>query len=102
MNISFSDLQNKLITAEKMNFVHAAILAADIVNDYSDSAKNAVSNWLQGEDISAVMIGDASIADITDELNCTQLQAVCILNAIEKDPEIFADAVLALWKDEIR
>lgn len=101
MDVTFNDLQNKLIIEEKMDTVHAAILAADIQNYYSEPAKKAISAWTLGEDISSTIIGSMSVADIIDELNCSPFKAVCILDAIEKDPSIFEDAVLVLWKDGI-
>ena len=101
-DIIFSDLQNKLITEEKLSNIYSAIIGADIINHYSDEAKKAVSNWVQGGDVSDTVIGDVTVAEIVAELNCSTFQAICVLNSIEHDPDIFSDAVLVLWKDSIR
>lgn len=101
IEIDFSELQNKLITDEKMDVVHAAILAAAIISHYNEQSKAAISDWIRGLDIGDVMIGEISVSEIMNELNCSSLQAVCILDAIKKDPAIFEDAVLATWEDAI-
>lgn len=98
----FSEIQNKLIVEEKLNMVYAAILTAHIKEFFSDKAKEAVSDWVLGKDISDTKIGENTVKDIVNEIKCTPIQAVCILNAVERDIEIFEDAVLTMWKDEIR
>lgn len=97
----FSRLQNRLVQEEKLSIIHSAILTADILNHYEPSVKEAVLAWADGKDVGTYEIDGTSVEDITGELNCSVFQALCILNGIHSNPEIFMDAVLVSWKDDI-
>lgn len=97
----FNNLQNKLQTEEGLNAIHSAILCADIMNHYEDSVKEAVIAWADGANVDTFELDGNSVEDIRWELSCSSLQALCILNAIHRNKDIFLDAVLVEWKDDI-
>lgn len=97
----FSLIQNKLLSDEGMNLVHAAITTADILNYYDTDVKKAIVDWANGKDVSSFEADGNTVFDIIDELGCTSFMALCILNAIKKNPESFEDAILMLGEDTI-
>lgn len=97
----FSKLQNKLLAEEECNIIQSAILTADILNHYNDSIREAILNWADGKDVTSFEIDGTKVSDIMEEINCSVFQALCVLDGIHANPEIFMDAVLVSWEDSI-
>ena len=90
----FNILQTKLHVEEKLDLVYSALLAADILNRFDSGIKEAALKWAEGKDILDFAVNGTTVDDIIFQLNCSQIAALCILQAVSVNPESFADAVL--------
>ena len=97
----FSAIQNKLILQEKYKVFDAAVITANILTCYDEDIKKAIISWANGDDVSSFELNGSTVSDVSEELSCSVFQALCFMNALTKDVDIYMDAVLRLEGDYI-
>ena len=98
----FSKIQNKLILGEKYSILDSAIITANILTCYNPEIRDTIIDWAEGRDVSKFVLNESTVSDVADELSCSEFQALCFMNALTKDIDIYMDAILQFEKDDIR
>ncbi len=90
----FNKLQSKLHAEEKLDLVYSALLAADILNRFAPDMREAALKWADGKSIMDFAVNGTTVDDIVFQLDCSQIAALCILQAVSVNTDSFAEAVL--------
>lgn len=100
-NTIFSAIQNKLMLKEKYTALDSAILTANILTCYDEKIKQTIIAWAKGEDVKNFELNGSTVSEVVEELSCSVFQALCFMNALTKDVDVYMDAVLQLEGDYI-
>ena len=58
----------------------------------------AIIDWAEGRDVSKFVLNESTVSDVADELSCSEFRALCFMNALTKDIDIYMDAILQFEK----
>ena len=97
----FNVIQTRLIYEEKMPVAYAAVMAAQALFGFQPELQQAVRQWAEGQSIANATLGEYTVADIQEEIGCSEFQALCMLNMTAQYPGCFDDAVLFLPQDRV-
>lgn len=90
----FNQIQTRIIVKEKLSLINAAIMTANVLNRFADETKDAVIRWSKGEDVTDFSYQGTTVSAIIHQLQCSEFQAVCILDEVGVNRNSFATALL--------
>lgn len=98
----FYDLQKKLMFDEKYSVFDSATMTANILTGFDEKIKETIVAWSKGEDVTGYTMEASTVQDVMDSFGCSAFQALCFMNALCVDEDIYMNALLRDREDEVR
>ena len=101
MNEIFARMQSRLVEEEGLSLTWAAILTENALYRFEPAVREAALKWLDGTLTDETDLGVATVGEVRGETGASPFQALCILDALIKDPARLTPAIWQIWSDEV-